>query len=93
MFWTALCWGIGLGIGACVSLLALIVLVSFLDKLTGKQKERQDAFAFNRQSLDALCTRNELTVTTNKELATIANHLANLAELANFAEWKLRESQ
>ncbi len=81
MFWTALCWGLGLGIGACASLLALIVLVSLLDKVTGKSKERQDALALNRESLGALKQRNEMTEQTNCHLDRLADHLGNIAEL------------
>ncbi|HUT87894.1 MAG TPA: hypothetical protein VMY37_00215 [Thermoguttaceae bacterium] len=71
-FLEALLWGAGFSLGLCVGLVAWVFLRMGTYKLLGLASDRDTTEYFNRESLNALRTRNALTLTTNAQLRRIA---------------------
>ena len=70
--WTAFVWGFGVSCGASFGLILFFILFWSLEWVTGRAEQKADALGFNRESLEALVKRNELTVQMIGHFASIA---------------------
>jgi len=68
-------WGSGLSLGLCVGLVAWSFLADRLSERTGRWDSQ---LKLQRESLDALRERNELTIETSQRLGRIADNLERL---------------
>lgn len=72
MFGIAFVWGLGASLGGIVGIIVLIVLWRLVDRVIPANMNARD---INRQSLQSLLIRNELTIDTNRHLNRIAETL------------------
>ena len=71
--WTAFVWGFGVSCGASLGLILFFILFWSLEWVTGRAEQKADALGLNRESLEALAKRNELTVQMIEHVAVIAS--------------------
>lgn len=79
MFWTAFIWGLGVSTGAAVGLLCWVCMFWSLEWLLGRSADKLDLKKINKESLEALVLRNELTRDTNDYLANIARSVRQMS--------------
>jgi len=75
IFVTGFLWGLGISLGAGIGLLVYILARDGLTWVTGQADTIQDIRHVNRASLEALQSRNELTVQIIEKLAEINDSL------------------
>lgn len=84
MFWTAFTWGIGVSCGASLGLLVFMFLKAGGDWLLGNSQEvtnvNEKIVAFNRESLDRLTERNELTTLMTLHVERIGDAITELVD-------------
>ena len=75
MLVTAFTWGLGVSCGAAIGLLSFFVCKTLLDWLFGNRETAKLVLNLNRESLEQLKIRNELTEDTNWYLSKISEAL------------------
>lgn len=78
MFWTAFVWGVGVSCGSALGLLTFFVFFWTLEWMVGRSNK---FVQFNKESLEALRHRNELTGATNVHLDRLADAVVYLSTL------------
>ena len=70
--WTAFVWGLGGSCGVAFGAIVFLVAKTLANKALGRADSSESALAFNRDSLEQLTRRNDLTVNTIESLDRIA---------------------
>lgn len=79
MFWTAIVWGLGVSIGGSVGLMSFFVMYHFF-KVWVNDESLKSLRNFQKQQMEALEKRNELTVQSIEQLVGIKIGLDKLVE-------------